>query len=119
MLVQVLLRGRLGNNLFQYALGRIIAEHHGLQLVCTERPLRPEQPASALHMSGPSTLASLSRHFPGAPLRLNGHSFQTPVESHELERGGAWGGQTIALEHILADPTPRQIRLHGYFQRFE
>jgi hypothetical protein len=33
--VTVTLRDRLGNNLFQYAIARIIAEHHGFSLACT------------------------------------------------------------------------------------
>jgi len=68
MSVELTLSQRLGNNLFQYALARRIADHHGLELRCRSRPL-----PSALAINGAgaaevsSTLANLVREFPNAP----------------------------------------------------
>jgi hypothetical protein len=124
MAVHVTLVQRLGNNLFQYAVGRIIAEHHGLALHCTPRPY-----AYSAHWErwlgrrgnpGPiATLDALTEFFPNAPLHLPGRTVTTPVESHEITRGGTWKGHIFDLGRILADPTPRQIRLYGFFQRYE
>jgi hypothetical protein len=116
--VQVALRGRLGNNLFQYALGRLVAEHHGLALECRVVDLPPEHPAHTLELAGPATLAELRDRFPGAPLCLPGEQFDQPVESFELGQS-RWGGQTVPLVEVLSNRQPRQVRLHGYFQRFE
>jgi hypothetical protein len=117
--VQVVLRGQLGDNLFQYALGRIIASHHGLALECAppstvrrrSRRRRPRPKAS--------TLTEVTQQFPGAPLSLPGDHVAAPVEAFELKKGGDWEGQTIPLWSVLNDRTRRQIRLDGYFQRFE
>jgi hypothetical protein len=119
MCTKVMLRGRLGNNLFQYALGRIIAEHHGLALICQQLAMPEGHPGAQLTTSGPATLAGLSELFPGAPLRLPGAFHETPVQSFELSTGGSWSGHQIDLAETLRDPRPRQIRLDGYFQRYE
>jgi hypothetical protein len=113
MSVRVKFIGRLGNNLFQYAVGRIVAQHHGLALDC-------RQSRHAIHISvPPPTLENLAFHFPNAPLRMPGLCVDAPVESHEVTPDGPWNGQSLDLQSILADKTPRQIRLAGYFQRFE
>lgn len=119
MCVVVTLRGRLGNNLFQYALGRIIAEEKGLQLECR----RVQQP-TPLHIGlgldvGPITiLEGVAQYFPNAPLRIDGRRIESPVEQYEMEAGGLWRGHVLDLGEVLSNSLPRQIRLCGYFQRF-
>ncbi len=44
-MIRVLMLGRLGNNLFQYALGRVLAEKHGVQLVMDGSWFNEEAPA--------------------------------------------------------------------------
>jgi len=78
--VRVTLRGRLGNNLFQYAIARIIAEQHGFSLACAQMPLSPEQVGRHLILTGPSTLGELTAYFPNAPLRIDGFAGASPVE---------------------------------------
>src|SRR5262245_6418473 len=107
MCVKVNFLCRLGNNLFQYAIGRIIAEHHGLELECQR--LQAEQEA---------TLEAHTRYFPEAPLRIPGRRVDTPVERFVIQ-DNTWSGQTINLQSILANRASRQIRLAGYFQRYE
>jgi|SRR5215471_6968934 len=120
MSVVVTLFNRLGNNLFQYALGRLIAEHHGFELRCEYRPLEPPTFVGQPLNYGPAaSLPELAAHFPNAPLNIPGRQVDEPVESYEMAPGHPWQGQTIDLDSILADRTPRQIRLSGFFQRFE
>jgi hypothetical protein len=79
----------LGNRLFQYSLGRIIAETLGFRL-------------SAAPIAG----------FPGTRQVVAGKDFSdAPVQQ--------LGGQKIELPGVLRDTTPRRIVLHGYFQRYE
>jgi len=122
MSVHVTLVQRLGNNLFQYALGRIIAEHHGLALHCVQRPYNywPHQSLGRRGNPGPTaTLHGIAECFPSAPLDLRGRTVDAPVERYEIERGDGWKGHVLNLHEILADPSPRQIRLYGFFQRYE
>jgi hypothetical protein len=116
--VEVTFIGRLGNNLFQYALGRIVAEHLGFELTCRESPLPPA--AARSHKDTQSaTLCSVASQFPNAPLSISGSRYSCPIEGFTLRRAGSWNGQTIDLAKVLADRSPRKIRLGGFFQRYE
>lgn len=64
-------------------------------------------------------LDELSEYFPNAPLGVPGYEIDAPVEAYELDEAGAWKGQGLPLAEVLGNTTRRQIRLHGYFQRFE
>lgn len=81
--------GRLGNNLFQYVLGRIIAQRRGYQLTASPIP-----------------------GFPGTRDKLPGgdHSNFPPVV---LE------GNQIDLAAVLNSQNPSHIILDGFFQRSE
>jgi hypothetical protein len=120
MSVVVTMVGGLGNNLFQYAVGRIIAEHHGYALRC-DRPVLP--PSSFLGRpvdDGPLvTMHDVAACFPHAPLTMAGLEFDERVERFELVDGDPWEGHTIDLAQILANLAPRQVRLTGFFQRFD
>ena len=120
MSVEVTFIGRLGNNLFQYALGRIIAEHHNLELTCVDSWGAPVLfMGNEVDLGPPATLGALSEHFPNAPLSLPGRRISEPVESIEITTVQGWNGQRIDLEAILGNSTPRRIQLAGYFQRYE
>jgi hypothetical protein len=80
--------GRLGNNLFQYALGRILAEELGWAL-------------EAGRIEG----------FPRTGQRVEGAVYREPVQQLT--------GYRADVAAIVADRTPRQIVLRGYFQRYE
>lgn len=108
MSVRVKFLGRLGNNLFQYALGRIIAQHFGFELVCEQAGAWVDE-----------TLASLSNHFPNAPLHIQGESFASPIQEFDVRLDTGWEGQAIDLDAVLRDRTPRRIILAGYFQRLQ
>lgn len=136
MSVKVRYVGRLGNNLFQYALGRIIAEHHGFELACV--PARFEDFCPAGHLPAsigpPGAMEYLAREFGvGAAgtlddladelfigkLTVAGRRCETPLDDYSIALGAEWGGQTLDLQAILADSSRRQIRLCGFFQRYE
>jgi hypothetical protein len=119
MSVRVTLLGGLGNNLFQYALGRIIAEHHGFALFCGDFPDQAPIPLWDAAKIPCSTLTELAAYFPNAPLHIPGRRYEQPLELYEVGRGKPWRGHTIDLAAILSNPRPRQIRLAGFFQRFE
>ncbi len=90
MSVHVRYFGRLGNRLFQYSLGRIIAEELGYQL----------------H-------ADPIEGFSGTYKQVQGYDAEesAPVELLGKER--------INLEAILENTKPRKIILDGWFQRYE
>jgi hypothetical protein len=118
MSVDVTFRGRLGNNLFQYALGRIIAEHHGFEFQCKDDwPFRRAIPRSGFAPS--ATFVDFSEHFPHAPTQIKGKYHAGPVESFVLSTESKWNGNAIDLQAVLNDSTPRKIHLCGHFQRYE
>jgi Glycosyl transferase family 11 len=120
MSVKVTLQGRLGNNLFQYALGRIIAESHGMELIC-EYPRSTQWIFMGQNQDiGPdATLIGLKEYFPNAPLCIPGRTIDAPIEVFATGMHDGWTGHTIDLQSVLANRSPRQIQLAGFFQRFE
>lgn len=120
MSVIVNLTGRLGNNLFQYALGRIIAEHLDLELSCRRYHAKPKPLGGDPPNAAGSTLEDVSSFFPNAPLRIPGRRVHEPVEVFEgVKKVGGWRGHKIDLNGVLQNRTLRQIRLRGWFQRLE
>ena len=107
MSVLVNFTGHLGNNLFQYCLGRIIAEHHGYELSYNNRDNNNN---SYLENIAPS-LFDLNFH-------IKGKYYNSPIEIHGAENNELVN-QFIDLDAILSDKTQRKIVLHGFFQRFE
>lgn len=117
MSVIVRFKGRLGNNLFQYAIGRIIAEELGYSLDCQEDGGPTITGSQRFPVD--STFPGLTHYFPNADLRIHGSKYEVPVESYELSTAQRWSGQIIDLASIVSNRSPRQIRLEGYFQRYE
>jgi hypothetical protein len=88
-LIEVTYRGQLGNRIFQYCLGRIIAERLGFCLKVEGLP-----------------------QFPNTFELVNGRDGST--ENTEILRG-----HRLDLPAILGDTTLRKIHLRGFFQRYE
>lgn len=88
-IVQVSYKGALGNQLFQFVLGRILADNLGFSLQASAIP-------GFASTSGFAADAS--------PL-------EEADEIHE--------GQRLDLQSILNNREPRRIHLEGYFQRYE
>lgn len=88
-MVEVVYQGRLGNNLFQYCFGRILAENLGFKLK-----------ASPIPGFFNTNMAVDGNDYSGHPVQiLTGH--------------------TVDLKHILFDKSKRKIVLNGFFQRYE
>jgi hypothetical protein len=89
--VEVKYSGRFGNNLFQYVLGRIIAEELGY------------------YMS--SYQGQEKENFTYSQREIKGYKIDNPVKTYK--------GHKIDLYDILTNKDPRKIVLDGYFQRYE
>lgn len=89
-IVQVCYMGALGNQLFQFVLGRILSENLGFSLQAAAIPGFAATAGFCINASEP------------------------PVEPDEI-----YQGQVIDLNALLLRREPRVIRLQGYFQRYE
>jgi hypothetical protein len=117
--VSVQLIGRLGNNLFQYALGRILATRLGLALTCEQLPwVSHEFLGMRMDHRADATLTSFLPYFPNVRLALAGRSVDAPVTAYEFRSFEEWDGQTIGFEELLRGGD-RHIVLRGFFQRME
>jgi hypothetical protein len=89
------MQGTLGDMMFQYVLGRSLAEDNGLALECLRAPAR------------------WNDWFPHAPLRLDGRRLAHPP----LRIGTGADCHRLDIDEIRADG--RAIHLDGFFQRLE
>jgi len=87
--------GRLGNQLFEYAFGRIIAENFGYKFT---HNLKAHE---------------LDNEFK-LPRVIPGKEIQQPVQT--VNGIHTWASDL--LENILNDKSERKILLHGYFQKY-
>ena len=119
MTVEVRYLGHLGNNLFQYALGRILAEELGSALVCRASPANRgwgmvEQLSGIVDHFGAHSAA-----FADAPQSLAGHACDGPQLRYVVGEKQNWSGHGINLPYLLRHGRGQRIVLHGYFQRAE
>ena len=119
MSVEVRYLGHLGNNLFQYALGRILAEALGSALVC--RTLPDARAWSVVeNMSGiVDRFMGQSAAFADAPQSLPGRACDGPQLRYVIGEKQNWSGHGINLPYLLRHGRDQRIILHGYFQRAE
>ena len=119
MTVEVRFLGHLGNNLFQYALGRVLAEELGLALRCVASGERPGfgrvEAASGIR----DRLWSLTDAFADVPLTLDGREIVAPQYRHVTGEQLQWNGHGINLDWLLRHGHDHRIVLRGYFQRTE
>lgn len=119
MAVEVRFVGHLGNNLFQYALGRVIAEALGHALVCVAPTARGGF-ARVEDASGiADRLPALAARFADVPLQLPGRNLGSPQLRLVLGDQPDWNGHGINLPHVLDAGRQCRIVLGGYFQRTE
>lgn len=105
MSIEVRYRGGLGNNLFQYAFGRLVAEKLGRELVCVE-----------------DASSALSRHAPtlaDAPQHLMGRVIEHPQLRYTKLARPLWDEHGIDLDYLYRAGGEHRIILSGYFQRTE
>ena len=119
MTVEVRYLGHLGNNLFEYALGRILAEELGLALRCLPARDAPGW-GQVERMSGiVDRLSAWSDRIVDAPQILAGEQGAGPQLRYVLGEKSGWTGHGINLDYLLRHGQGRHIVLHGYFQRTE
>lgn len=110
-MIHLQMLGLIGNNLFQYAVARILAEDLGFELKVTHSTRLPQKNIPQLN--------ELLAQFDDAPLSIPGKSFDDPVDRTAVMGHDGFDGYHIDLSKISADDTPRQILVEGYFERYE
>ena len=119
MTVEVRYLGHLGNNLFQYALGRILAEALAMPLVCRTPP-DARGWRTVEYMSGVvDHVAEHSTAFADARQSLPGRAGDRPQLRYVIGEKHNWSGHGINLPWLLRHGQRHHIVLHGYFQRAE
>ena len=119
MTVEVRFFGHLGNNLFQYALGRVLAEELGHALLCVAPLARPGFDRVEQASGIADQLSGLAGHFADVPLRLPGREVLFPQLRLVLGEQPEWHGHGINLARVLRTGHGQRIVLRGYFQRSE
>jgi hypothetical protein len=119
MTVEVRFFGHLGNNLFQYALGRVLAEELGHALVCVAPLARPGFDRVEQASGIADQLSALADRFADVPLRLPGREVIFPQLRLVLGEQAEWHGHGINLARVLRTGHDQRIVLRGYFQRSE
>lgn len=119
MTVEVRYLGHLGNNLFQYALGRILAEALAMPLVCNTPP-DARAWSTVERMSGViDHFAGQSAAFDDAPQSLPGRVGDGSQLRYVIGEKHNWSGHGINLPWLLRHGHGHHIVLHGYYQRAE
>ncbi|MBK8957605.1 MAG: hypothetical protein IPM80_04025 [Proteobacteria bacterium] len=119
MTVEVRYLGHLGNNLFQYALGRILAEELGGALCCRAMP-DARGWGVVEQMSGiVDRFSTQSAAFADAPQSLPGDARDETQLRYVIGEKQNWSGHGINLPWLLRHAHAQRIVLHGYFQRAE
>jgi len=119
MTVEVRFFGHLGNNLFQYALGRVLAEELGHALTCVAPLARPGFDRVEQASGIADQLSGLAGHFADVPLGLPGREIVFPQLRLVLGEQPEWHGHGINLARVLRTGHRQRIVLRGYFQRSE
>lgn len=119
MSVEVRFLGHLGNNLFQYALGRVLAEELDLALDCVAPGARPAfgrvEEASGIR----DRLWTLTDAFSDVRLQVPGRDIRVPQYRQVMGEQLHWNGHGLNLDWLLRHGADRRIVLRGYFQRSE
>jgi hypothetical protein len=117
MSIEVKYLGHLGNNLFQYALGRLLAEELGNELRCAAATEHPGW-SRVERLSGiVDRLSSWSARFADAPQRIAGRRVDGAPLRYVFGETPGWGGHGINLPYVRREARSRPLVLHGYFQR--
>lgn len=117
MTVEVRFLGHLGNNLFQYALGRVLAEELGHALVCVAPGERPGFDRVEQVSGIQDRLTTHAARFADVPLRLPGREVDRPQLRYVLGEALDWNGHGIDLDRLVRTGREARIVLRGYFQR--
>ena len=110
-MIQLQMNGLIADNLFQYAVARIVAEELGYALEVAHSPMNARRNVPRLLQ-----LLSLCRD---APVTIPGKVFHHPVDTTALMGHGDFDGFHLDLEAMIRRRDNRKILMAGYFQRYE
>ncbi|WP_141699047.1 nodulation protein NodZ [Candidatus Thiosymbion oneisti] len=110
-MIQLRMQGLIGNNLFQYAFARILAEDLGYALEVKHSSYKPGKNIPQLE--------DLLSHFRDAPLAIDGKRFSRPVDRTALMGHNGFDGFRIDLEGMRNCRQDRKILIKGFFERYE
>lgn len=116
-MIRIILRGRTGNILFQYALGRVLAEKHGVLLVLGASWYNREGWAEVSHFLKLPIRAKVTRG--GMPVSIASRALRKLTRKHYWEYRGLPVLRENDLDHSF-DPrfldAPPDCVINGYFQ---
>jgi hypothetical protein len=116
-MLRIILRGRTGNILFQYALGRVLAEKHGVPLVLGASWYNREGWAEVSHFLKLPIRAKVTRG--GMPVSIASRALRKVTRKHYWEYLGLPVLRENDLDHSF-DPrfpdAPADCVISGYFQ---
>lgn len=119
MTIEVRYLGHLGNNLFEYALGRILAEALGQALACIPPRDAPAWSDVERRAGIVDRLSSCFSAFGDVPQSLPGLQCHGEQLRYVLGEKPGWNGHGLDLDYLLRHGAGKRIVLHGYFQRIE
>lgn len=118
-MIELIYAGHLGNNLFNYALGRLLAEELGHALSCRVA-------GGGGGFGDIERRAGVVDRMPGhwemfedAPQELPGRVVERPQIRYVMGEKIQWTGQCLNLPWLLRAGHGHRIVLNGYFQRVE
>lgn len=110
-MVELKMKGFLGNNLFQYAIARIVCQEMGYALKIIESEYKKE--------FNNKDLRSLMKQFQDAPFEIPGQNYESPIDNTHNVDFGEFDGYNANLNKIISNKHNRKIRLCGSFERYE
>ncbi len=119
MTVEVTYIGHLGNNLFEYALGRILAEELDLELQCLPATDTPGWSKVEKASGIVDRLDGCFGRFADVPQHMPGRSIRHPQIRYVVGEKPHWNGSGINLDYLLKHSRDHRIVLKGLFQRIE
>jgi hypothetical protein len=117
-MIELIYAGHLGNNLFNYALGRLLSEELGHALSCR---LPDPEPWSDIERKA-GVVDKMPGHwqmFEDVPQERAGRIVERPQIRYVMGEKLLWHGQSLNLPWLLRNGRDHRIVLHGYFQRAE
>ncbi|MCP4952800.1 MAG: hypothetical protein GY922_13240 [Proteobacteria bacterium] len=107
-MVHLQMKGFIADNLFQYAVARLLAEELGFALRISHSRMRPGYNVPYLE--------AFLQACADAPLAVDGAVYEGPVDYNAHEDYGEFDGYDLDLAALMANREPRRIEVCGHFQ---
>ena len=109
-MVHLQMNGFIADNMFQYTVGRLIAEELGYALRISHSKGKGGVNAQEL--------VELLTHCKDAPLELAGEVYEAPVDYSAHESNPDFDDYYVDLDAMFANRSPRCIELRGHYQSY-